>query len=77
MKAKIIEKQKKFESITIELTIESAEELCDLWHRLNIGAVASDYGSYDVLKHHFSSDVNYSMWSTLNTLILDLNLRIK
>ena len=37
MKAKIIgRKEKDFEPFTIEVTIESKEELIGLWHRLNL-----------------------------------------
>lgn len=33
MKVQVKEKPKTFEPIEIKLTIESEEELCDLWHR--------------------------------------------
>lgn len=37
MKVKLKEKKNKdFKPIKISLTIESEQELCDLWHRLNI-----------------------------------------
>jgi hypothetical protein len=36
MKVKNITKEKTFEPITLEITIESEDELVDLWHRLNL-----------------------------------------
>jgi len=54
MKAKIIEKENKFEPITIELTIESEEELCDLWHRVNTNEI--EIISTNDLKHKANGD---------------------
>ena len=54
MKVEIKETETKFEPITITLTIESEEELCDLWHRINLAPdVINEHITYH-LKHKTS-----------------------
>lgn len=50
MQAKVKESSSGFKPIKIELVIESEQELCDLWHRLNVstgelGAEGLVYGA--------------------------------
>lgn len=37
MKVKLINEKMEFQPVKIEITIETPGELCDLWHRLNVG----------------------------------------
>jgi len=73
MKAKIIEKENKFEPITIELTIESEEELCDLWHRVNTNEI--EIISTNDLKHKANGDGCDELYNILNEYVHVLNLR--
>lgn len=79
MKAKIIEKEKekKFEPITIELTIENERELCELWHRLNISESAfskEKYRSKDRLKYTVSS-CTVRLYDVVDAIVIDNNLK--
>jgi len=78
MKAKIIEKEKekKFEPIVVELTIESEEELCDLWHRLNISpSTIEAFDNYNIgqLKYGVYGKSN-SFWLAINKFVAEKNL---
>jgi hypothetical protein len=37
MKIEEVNKEKEFQPIELKITIESEEELCNLWHRFNVG----------------------------------------
>ncbi len=78
MKAKIIEKEKevKFEPITIELTIESEEQLCDLLNRLNplgcdIDGINSGWLKFKAMDTEIN---NETLWDILYQKATILNL---
>ena len=75
MKAKIIEKEKKFEPIKIELTIESEEELCDLWHRANVGHIGLGKLCDDSLPYMPTENGCLSLFNILEKATYDFNLR--
>ena len=55
--------------ITLEITLESEEELCDLWHRMNIGKanVTNEYLSKGQLKYSIDGhNDNYTLWDLLD-----------
>ena len=78
MKTKVIEKEKevKFEPITIHLTIENEQELCALWHRLNMSVSSIEevgYASIDTLKYTFDGDSSI-LWNIINEQIVKKGL---
>jgi len=74
MKATIIETKKQFEPIEIKLVIESAEELCDLWHMLNAHELPQDYICIDSLKYRFTGN-GLDLYHFIDELIEKNNLR--
>lgn len=83
MKCEIIQKEKpkEFEPITIQLIIESQDELVDLWHRMNIGfGHIENTSKQDCHYPPFPSE-NYilghshNLWSILDNLCKKLNLK--
>ena len=73
MKVELEEQVKEFKPIKLTITIETEEELCSLWHRLNasIDAVLLDSG-YHYLKYGVISD--YELWNRLEELVHANNL---
>jgi len=70
-KAKI---NKAFNPIKIELVIESKEELCDLWHRMNLSAVTVRKNtSREALPFEASNDI--FLWNELDKLVRELKLK--
>jgi hypothetical protein len=57
-----------FDPITIELVIESKQDLADLWHRLNVGVVLIDQHSDDVTPDWRASFVSTSLWQQLDDI---------
>ncbi len=68
MKAKIIKNKPKFEPIRLEISIESKEELCDLWHRLNMHAVDVKHGK-GIKRWGLDTAQDYRMCDSLLDLI--------
>ena len=73
MIVEVEEQVKEFKPIKLTITIETEEELCSLWHRLNAShqAVLKDSGSH-YLKHGVISD--HELWSRLQELVNTNNL---
>lgn len=66
MKAKIKETESVFEPIVIKLTIESEEELCDLWQRTNCtGSEIRDSGA---IKFGTNGSSSGALWRALDDL---------
>lgn len=74
MQVKNKEDDEKFKPITLEIVIESEEELCSLWHRLNINSEQLDpvYSSKDTLKYPIRND--RILWEHLDGLVRKRNL---
>tara|TARA_R110000744_G_scaffold163686_1_gene280714 strand:+ start:2290 stop:2505 length:216 start_codon:yes stop_codon:yes gene_type:complete len=68
----IVEEAKKFKPIELTITIETEEELCDLWHRMNATKPEIDNDIHDTLKHRSSS--NMVMWGSIDNLVKVNNL---
>lgn len=68
MKAEITTKEKAFEPIKVNITIESLEELNDLCARLDIHY--SDVNKYITGKYNelVSEDASYGLWGKLDTI---------
>jgi hypothetical protein len=78
MKAEIIETKKQFEPIEIKLVIESEEQLCDLWHRLNIGRKifeSPEYANKNELKYLTDDDSLLWLWEELEVLTVQKGLK--
>ena len=73
MKVELEEQVKEFKPIKLTITIETEEELCSLWHRLNASkaTVLKDSGSH-YLKHGVST--NHVLWCRLEELVNVNNL---
>lgn len=78
VKSETIEPVKKFIPVKLEITIETADELCELWHRTNIGLGIVREG------HMFgvSNEVAYPekttttpLWITLNAKVIEQGLK--
>jgi len=75
MKLEIKDTKSRFEPIELTITVESAEELCDLWHRLDVGI--------DILKQspdantltHSAMGCNHAIWNKIDDLVLQKKLR--
>lgn len=61
-----------FEPITVNLVIETPEELCDLLHRLNEGTKYSFKS--DRYKFPASSSFTYRLWQDLDNIAYDRKL---
>ena len=69
-------KSKTFEPITLEITIETPEELCDLWHRLNKEANAV-ITKPNILKYKAETIINMELWKEIDNLVVKNNLKLK
>ena len=77
MNAKVINKKHGFEPVTIEVKIETAEELCSLWHRLNMAkhnVKTTDDSSSDRELLVYGLGEDYALWGVLNNLVNKFNL---
>lgn len=61
-----------FQPIELKLVIETEEELCDLWHRINVCTDAINNES-DGLKHQANNNAT-KLWKELDNLITKYNL---
>ena len=69
MKSRIIPSDKSvFEPFTIEVVIESEEDLADLWHRLNLGSHAVNETSDEISSTWKASAAAYPMWEQLDDI---------
>lgn len=68
MKAKIKETESVFEPIVLEITIESEEDLCDLWHRFN--SCSTRFTESPEIKHPVRSNSvgSTAVWTEINDL---------
>jgi hypothetical protein len=73
MKVELEEQVKEFKPIKLTITIETEEELCSLWHRLNAAqaTVLKSSGSH-YLKHGVIT--SYELWEKLENLVHANNL---
>lgn len=69
-KCKIIEshKEETFEPITLQITIESADEFREMWHRMNLSVVTVRDESFEEREHQSfkNTDLSYDLWSFLD-----------
>ena len=63
-----VEKQETFKSIKLTLTIESEEEFCDLFHRLNAASNNINMNVFE-LKYKATHDANDVLFKALNDLL--------
>lgn len=69
-----VKDQETFKPITIELVIESEEELCNLWHRMNISADNINKNKTTDL-YYGPDDSDYTLFNKLDNLVTQLNLK--
>ena len=66
-----------FNPIKLEITIETEQELCTLWHRMNVRDGyfhETDYTSGDDLR--FMDDGKVPLWTKLDELVKKCNLKV-
>lgn len=64
-----------FAPIELTITIESEEELCDLWHRLNASVFNIDNkNEYVHYLKYSASRATEKFWSKINSLVKERNL---
>jgi hypothetical protein len=69
-----VKEQETFQPITLIITIESEEELCNLWHRMNAGhGFFKTYRCFDDLK--YSPNSNITLFNQLDIFIHKYNLK--
>lgn len=73
---KVTEKAKTFEPIEIKITIESEEELCDLWHRtyVNPNVLLNSYLK-DILKFNADGNSCTELYKIIDKYVTDRKLR--
>ena len=70
MKVEITTEIDSFKPIELKITIESEEELCDLWNRVNTSM--NDIPKENFLKHECFDSIG--LWTKLNRLVIKNNL---
>ena len=71
MKIKSDGLKKTFAPLTLTITIETAEELAEMWHRFNINKSRLLDAGYDGTKRYvpwFDLDLSYDLWKHLDKL---------
>ncbi len=80
MKVKREKKSEVFQPVQITITFESADEVCDLWHRLNLSvdALTESIDAYACFLYNpQDSDVDSSeLWSAIDRIVEERSLRI-
>lgn len=66
--------EKKFEPIELVLTIETAEELCDLWHRFDVINIRLPHKVNECLVKTKSIN-NDEVYKQLDNLVIERNLK--
>ena len=71
MRHKVIQNKTGFEPVTIEITIESRDELVDMWKRLNLGSYVVDQEHKDSIYSLYDSrcENTYSLWKSLDDIL--------
>ena len=72
MKVELEDQAKEFKPIKLTITIETEEELCDLWHRTNLNETVVNKTIHDVLKY---KSIHNRIWIFIDELVIDNNLR--
>lgn len=74
MKVKTNTKVVTFEPVTIEITIETAEELLNLWHRTNMSATAIRDHYNPTKGSPIGVGTTSELWEILDSIRIDLSL---
>jgi len=71
MKAEVKNESERFQPIELTITIESEQELCDLWHRFNVSDMIINAESKS-LKYPANGDATF--WLVLEKLVKENKL---
>lgn len=72
---KVTSEENKFQPIVLTITIESEEELCDLWHRTGCSSYIINDSAGDLLKFPAEPDLASNLFWKLNELVEKHNLK--
>lgn len=64
----------KFTPVTLEVTFESEQEICNLWHRLNISSGPVNKATDIAHLKHDAND-NRDLYPVINDLVQELKLK--
>ena len=74
MKIEEVNKQEEFQPIELKITIESEEELCDLWHRFNASEVVIDKNiTKGVVK--YGAKCTFVLWAVIDNIVKSRGLK--
>ena len=69
MKHKVIQKEKEFEPVTIEITFETRDELIEIWKRLNLGCIYVDRQNTNYYDHKCDNNRTFRLWKSLDNIL--------
>lgn len=65
---------KEFTPVTITITFESEQEICDMWHRMNVSSCQIRDTSDSRLKYECKEDEKDLLWALLAEIAISKNL---
>jgi predicted SpoU family rRNA methylase len=76
MKVKPVSDVNPFNPITIEITIESEDELKELWYRLNVpNSIVKEHGGSFKVTPPFSFNLTIKLWRMIDSYLTMLGLK--
>ncbi len=77
MKVKVNTKKETFQPIELVITIENEQDLINLWHRFTLSESDVNKSTLNHLKGAMCKGSNVAIWSELDNLAIERNLKDK